>query len=278
MGRRSFQAALLAALLILPLSCGRKARQAASGTRAPASCFEVLLDSTSTFQQVRAAVLPWADSLRRAAADTVSLQTRMTAQQYAYVTIEMLAAKIGRLGKAGEDIPYEEFNDMMNPLLEAVNLWLYTTEDGLTSVWRDMYYASDQSAGSPVESYFHIMVVLPDDVDSEPELHIFFPESARENPGLLFRKYKDLETLEEDEDSQILIPLEEWYRKGELDAGYPMYASAGADVVEKMLEYDLMYILFSGGSTLDGSVGTNEMARLGLMYFQDKYTEAVGFD
>lgn len=278
MGRRSFQAALLAALLILPVSCGRKARQAASGTRAPASCFEVLLDSTSTFQQVRAAVLPWADSLRRAAADTVSLQTRMTAQQYAYVTIEMLAAKIGRLGKAGEDIPYEEFNDMMNPLLEAVNLWLYTTEDGLTSVWRDMYYASDQSAGSPVESYFHIMVVLPDDVDSEPELHIFFPESARENPGLLFRKYKDLETLEEDEDSQILIPLEEWYRKGELDAGYPMYASAGADVVEKMLEYDLMYILFSGGSTLDGSVGTNEMARLGLMYFQDKYTEAVGFD
>ena len=278
MGRRSFQAALLAALLILPVSCGRKARQAASGTRAPASCFEVLLDSTSTFQQVRAAVLPWADSLRRAAADTVSLQTRMTAQQYAYVTIEMLAAKIGRLGKAGEDIPYEEFNDMMNPLLEAVNLQLYTTEDGLTSVWRDMYYASDQSAGSPVESYFHIMVVLPDDVDSEPELHIFFPESAQENPGLLFRKYKDLETLEEDEDSQVLIPLEEWYRKGELDAGYPMYASAGADVVEKMLEYDLMYILFSGGSTLDGSVGTNEMARLGLMYFQDKYTEAVGFD
>ena len=278
MGRRSFQAALLAALLILPVSCGRNARQAASGTRAPASCFEVLLDSTSTFQQVRAAVLPWADSLRRAAADTVSLQTRMTAQQYAYVTIEMLAAKIGRLGKAGEDIPYEEFNDMMNPLLEAVNLWLYTTEDGLTSVWRDMYYASDQSAGNPVESYFHIMVVLPDDVDSEPELHIFFPESAQENPGLLFRKYKDLETLEEDEDSQVLIPLEEWYRKGELDAGYPMYASAGADVVEKMLEYDLMYILFSGGSTLDGSVGTNEMARLGLMYFQDKYTEAVGFD
>lgn len=278
MGRRSFQAALLAALLILPVSCGRKARQAASGTRAPASCFEVLLDSTSTFQQVRAAVLPWADSLRRAAADTVSLQTRMTAQQYAYVTIEMLAAKIGRLGKAGEDIPYEEFNDMMNPLLEAVNLWLYTTEDGLTSVWRDMYYASDQSAGNPLESYFHIMVVLPDDVDSEPELHIFFPESAQENPGLLFRKYKDLETLEEDEDSQVLIPLEEWYRKGELDAGYPMYASAGADVVEKMLEYDLMYILFSGGSTLDGSVGTNEMARLGLMYFQDKYTEAVGFD
>ena len=278
MGRRSFQAALLAALLILPVSCGRKARQAASGTRAPASCFEVLLDSTSTFQQVRAAVLPWADSLRRAAADTVSLQTRMTAQQYAYVTIEMLAAKIGRLGKAGEDIPYEEFNDMMNPLLEAVNLWLYTTEDGLTSVWRDMYYASDQSAGNPVESYFHIMVVLPDDVDSEPELHIFFPESAQENPGLLFRKYKDLETLEEDEDSQVLIPLEEWYRKGELDAGYPMYASAGADVVEKMLEYDLMYILFSGGSALDGSVGTNEMARLGLMYFQDKYTEAVGFD
>ena len=278
MGRKVFQAVLLAALLILPVSCGRNARQAASGTRAPASCFEVLLDSTSTFQQVRAAVLPWADSLRRAAADTVSLQTRMTAQQYAYVTIEMLAAKIGRLGKAGEDIPYEEFNDMMNPLLEAVNLWLYTTEDGLTSVWRDMYYASDQSAGNPVESYFHIMVVLPDDVDSEPELHIFFPESAQENPGLLFRKYKDLETLEEDEDRQILIPLEEWYRKGELDAGYPMYASAGADVVEKMLEYDLMYILFSGGSTLDGSVGTNEMARLGLMYFQDKYTEAVGFD
>ena len=269
--------ALLAVFLIVPLSCRQSARKAAPEAGPKGSCFEVLLDTTSTFQQVREAVLPWADSLRKAAADTVSLQTRMTAQQYAYVTIDLLASKISRLGNAGEDIPYEEFNEMMNPLLEAANQWLYTTEDGLTSIWRDMYYASENT-GSPVESYFHIMVVLPDEPDAGPELHIFFPDSAQGNPGLLFRKYKDYETLEEDEDNQVLIPLEDWYAKGELDAGYPMYASAGADVVEKMLAYDQMYILFSGGSSLDGRTAVNEMARVGLMYFQDKYTEVVGFD
>ena len=47
-----------------------------------------------------------------------------------------------------------------------------------------------------------------------------------------------------------------------------MYASAGADIVEKMLGNDLMYILFDPEGT----------ARVGLMYFQEKYTEAVGFD
>ena len=84
--------------------------------------------------------------------------------------------------------------------------------------------------------------------------------------------------MEEDTDNQVLVPLEDWYGKGELDAGYPMYASAGSDIVEKMLKYDQMYILFSSGSTLDGSQGPNETVRVGLMYFQDKYTEAVGFD
>jgi hypothetical protein len=269
---------LMAVFALLPLSCRQPVRETASPAGARGSCFDVLLDTTATFAQIQAAVIPWADSLRKATADTVSLEKRITAQQFTYITIELLASQVSRLGKAGEIIPYEDFNALMNPLLEAANQWLYTTEDGLTSVWRDIYYASNQEANSPVESYFHIMVVLPDDDDAEPELHIFFPESARNNPGLLFRKYKDYASLEEDEDSQELIPLEEWYGKGELDAGYPMYASAGSDIVEKMLEYDLMYILFSSGSSLDGRQGTNEMARVGLMYFQDKYTEAVGFD
>ena len=270
--------ALLAAFLLLPLSCRQSARNATPASGARNSCFEVLLDTTVTFPQVQAAVIPWADSLRTATADTASLQKRITAQQFAYITMDLLAAQVSRLGNSGQTIPYEDFNALMNPLLEAANQWLCTTEDGLTSVWRDMYYASGQEVGSPTESYFHIMVVLPDDDGTEPELHIFFPESARANPGLLFRKYKDYDTLEEDIDNQELIPLEEWYGKGELDAGYPMYASAGADIVEKMLEYDQMYILFSSGSTLDGSQGPTETARVGLMYFQDKYTEALGFD
>ena len=257
--------AAVAALLLLPLSCRQPVRGTASG--AGRSCFDVLLDTTATFPQVQAAVLPWADRLRRATADTASLQKRLTAQQFAYITIELLASQVSRLGKTGEDIPYEEFNALMNPLLEAANQWLHTTEDGLTSVWRDMYYASGADTDTP-EGYFHIMVALPDDEASEPELHIFFPESARGNPRLIFRKYKDYETLEEDIDNQEVVPLENWYGKGELDTGYPMYASAGADIVEKMLGNDLMYILFDPEGT----------ARVGLMYFQEKYTEAVGFD
>lgn len=276
--RRIPLVAVLAAFLLLPLSCRQPVRKTASAARPTNSCFAVLLDTTTTFPQVQAAVLPWADSLRRASADTASIQKRLTAQQFAYITMDLLAGRISQLGNAGETIPYEEFNALMNPLLEAANQWLFTTEDGLTSVWRDMYYASDQDAGSPDESYFHIMVALPDDGESEPELHIFFPESAQGSPGLLFRKYKDYESFEEDADDQVFIPLEDWYAKGELDVGYPMYASAGADVVERMLGYDLMYILFSSGSSLDGSAVPNETARIGLMYFQEKYTEALGFD
>jgi len=39
-----------------------------------------------------------------------------------------------------------------------------------------------------------------------------------------------------------------------------------------------MYVLFRSGPTPNGEAGENEMARIDLMYFQNKYSEVLGFD
>lgn len=272
--------ALLATVLFLPLSCKQSTHKAATNANPGMKneCLTLLTDTTATFEQIQAAVLPWADSLRAAAVDSTSQQARLFAQQFAFVTIDLLAEQVNRLERTGHPVPYQDLNALMSPLLDAASQWLYTTEDGLPCIWRDMFYVSNQKADEPVDGYFHIMVLLPDEATAEPELHIFYPESAVDMPALLFRKYSSLETLEEDADNQELIPLEGWYKKGELEAGYPVYATAGADIVEKMLEYDLMYLLFRSGTTPNGEAGENEMARIDLMYFQDKYSEVLGFD
>lgn len=267
---------LLGAVLFLPMSCKQNGSNATADAKSHA--LNVLLDTTATLSQINEVIFPWADSLKASAVDTASLNARLSAQQFAFMTIQLLTEQAARMEKAGNPIPHEDLNRMMSPLLDAACQWLYSTIDGIPSIWRDMFYVSNQKANEPVDGYFHIMVLLPSEEMAEPELHIFFPESAADMPALLFRKYSSLETLEEDADNQELIPLEDWYKKGELEDGYPVYASAGADIVKRMLEYDLMYVLFRSGPTPNGEAGENEMARIDLMYFQNKYSEVLGFD
>ena len=274
--RRILQIALLAALLFLPLSCRQNVSTFTTGAKSRA--LDVLLDTAATFSQIKEAVILWADTLNAYAIDTESLKSRLSAQQLAYMSIQLLAGQASRLEKNGNPVPHEELNHLMGPLLDAASLWIYSVEEGIRSIWRDMYYVSNQNAAEPVNGYFHIMVLLPTDVDSGPELHIFFPDSAVDSPALLFRNYSDYETMEEDIENQELIPLENWSKKDELEEGFPLYASVESDITKKMLEYDLMYILFRSGNSPGGEAGENEIARLGLTYFQDKYAEIVGFD
>lgn len=267
---------LLATLMVLPQSCRQNGSKSTAGAKS--RCLDVLLDKKATSTQIKEAVIPWADSLKAFAVDKASLKARLSAQQFAFMTIQLLSEQADRLEKSGDPIPYEELNHMMGQLLDASSQWLYTVEEGIPCIWRDIYYVSNQNASEPVNGYFHIMYLLPTNAESGPELHIFFPDSAVDSPALLFRNHIDYDTMEEDVENQELIPLENWSEKNELEDGYPLYASVESPIAEKMLEYDLMYLLFRSGSTPEGEAGENEIARLELAYFRDKYAEVVGFD
>lgn len=271
--RRISLITLLAMLLFLPIYCKQNGSKGVNSR-----CLDVLLDTTATFSQIKEAVIPWADTLNALAIDTTSLKARLSAQQFAYMTIQLLSGQADRLEKSGNPIPYEELNHMMGQLLDASSQWIYTVEEGIPCIWRDLYYVSNQEASEPVNGYFHIMYLLPTNAESGPELHIFFPDSAVDSPALLFRNHIDNETMEEDVENQELIPLKNWSKKNEREEGFPMYASVGSEIAEKMLEYDLLYLLFRSGNTPKGEAGENEIARLELAYFRDKYAEVVGFD
>ena len=117
------------------------------------------------------------------------------------------------------------------------------------------------------------MVTLPTKERQEPSLEIFYPDAADDVPVLIFSKYLKDGSAEEDYDNQEIIPLSDWSKKDEVQEGFPMHAKAGADVVEKMLDYDVLYLMFRSSISPDGDPAETEIARLSLNPFHCKWTQ-----
>ena len=234
----------------------------------------VLTDTTATLDQIRAAVSPLAASLEDAVQKTDQLQDRLLTQQLSYAAVFLLDDQFKRLEAAGQAVSQPDRDKLVSPLVAAAGQWIYSVEDGTPCVWRDLYYLSNKTAPDPVDGYFHLMVLLPSQSNPEPAAHFFFPASASSKPAVLFRKYKPGGT-EEDAGSQDLVILQEWYEKGALGEGFPLYVVAGEDLVRRMMENDVMYLLYESAATSAGVPGEDEVAQVPLRPFQDKFKEAT---
>ena len=88
---------------------------------------------------------------------------------------------------------------------------------------------------------------------------------------IVFSKYIEGGGIEEDEESRDLVFLENWSPKDSVEEGYPMVATGDATIVEKMLHYDVAYLLFQSGTSDNGDPGETEVARLSLDSFQEMW-------
>jgi len=267
----------ITAIIICAISCGHPSTKTESKTldQLRRDLLEVMLDSTSSWKQVTDAVYPFTDSLTVAAADENNLRNRMFGQQWGYMVIEYMADKYAELNAAGKDADFDDVSKILGRIEDVMMLWFYDPSEQLPHIWRDHYYVCHQHSDEPTDGYFHLMVTIPTEVLPEPTLRIFYPDSGEGSPAIVFTKFKGDGSTEEDEESFDPVPLDNWAEKNSVEEGYPMFAIGDASVVEKMLQYDVAYLLFESGISENGAPGEPEFARLELRPFQEKWKEIV---
>lgn len=217
---------------------------------------------------LKEAIIPYLDTLKNMSEDRFNLKSRLAAQSIIYYVVDNLYD----ISEDENDLELKDVDAMTAPLLEAIGKWFYDVEDGIPVLWHDMYYLSDKESDDPVNGYFHIMVLLPTADRSEAELHVFYPDCAESTPSMAFTSFLGSDTINEDWNSLVTVPFENWYKRDELEEGYPLYGKAGKDIIEKMLTYNVMYLSFSRSQVPE--IGDHyETARLSLSYFKQKYQE-----
>ena len=226
------------------------------------------MDPNATWDEIVSFANLFADTLAIRANDSENLRNRIMAQDNGYMLIAFVTDKYDELKSAGKDVNYDDVPKLLDKLIGIESIWFYEEDEKVPHVWRDHYYVSHQDSEQEVFGYFHIMVTLPCEVLPEPTVQIFYPESAEEDPILVFSKYLSGDTIEEDPDQRVVIHPDSWAKKDELEEGYPMYAKLGAETVEKMLNYDVLYLMFQSGVSPIGDPGRTEIARLSLNSFQ----------
>lgn len=260
------QISLLFLLYLCAFTCGQVHKKGDNNEPLPdvrKTFVEIALDSTSSWRMVNTAAITLVDSLCSASADESSLQRRLYGQEWSHMTIGLLSDKYSQLVNAGEEVSSDEFARILERLSDALSLWFYSEEDILPCIWRDHYYTCNQNADNPVDGYFHIMITLPTEEDPAPSLQIFFPEAADSNPFIVFARLDDQKN-----NKQEVIQLNDWQPRDSIAMGYPMYAEADAEIVNKMLINDVMYLMFTSEPTSDGAPGETEIARVNLLPMQ----------
>lgn len=261
----------IVAIGICALSCGQSPKKTGPSTleQLHHKFIDVMLDSTVSWKRVIDVVKPFVDSICVSATDEESIKNRMFAQEWGYVTIGALSDKYIELKDAGKEVSADELSTILDRLADAMMLWFYSPDEPLPHLWRDHYYACHQHAEEPTNGFFHLMVILPTEDQPEPTLRIFYPDSAEGAPMMVFSKYIEGGGIEEDEDSRDLVILENWSPKDSVEEGYPMVATGDASIVEKMLQNDVMYLLFQSAKSVNGDPGETEIARMSLDSFQE---------
>ena len=222
---------------------------------------------------VNAIALPFVDSLCIAASDENSLEKRLCCQEWGDMTIGVITEKYSQLFRSGNEVSQNDYALILDRLSDAVSSWFYSDDDILPCIWRDHYYTCNQKSDNPVDGYFHIMITLPTEENPLPSLQIFYPEAADGDPLLVFSKYINPDGAEESPDNRDVVQLTNWLPKDGIANGFPMYAEGGADIVEKMLNSDVMYLMFTSEATPDGFPGETEIARVTLKPMQSLWTK-----
>lgn len=263
--------------LLTVLSCGNAQKKGGNN-----NLFEMMqvlsvvtADSLSTWQDVMNATTPVIDSIILDATDEVDLKKRMLGQELGYLVMEAITDKYLDLKAHGESASSEELDRIVSDLQGALCCWFYSEDERLPHIWRDHYYVSNKNAEEPSNGFFHIMVSVPTPAQPAPNLYIYYPESAEGRPAIIFREHLDNDLVDDKFDVHDIVTLQDWYKKDEVEKGFPMYATADEDVVEKMLCNSVMYLLFQSRPASEGAPGEVEIARVHLEPFQIMWQELV---
>lgn len=231
------------------------------------SFLDVVLDSTSTWQQILDAANLFADSLCIIAIDTLNGNNRLAAQQWGYMAIYTLSDLYEQKKEKGLDVNYSDIYPIIDQINYAASVWIKTDYDDNTYIWRDHFYNSHQQAKKPIPGYFNFMIVLPKTNSEGNTLRITFPITANKDfpPLLAFKNYENGSLNEKDDFEEAVQLVDEI--KVDTDTNI-MYADVDEEIVSKMLQYDILYLMFQSKATGDGATEEIEITRVSLAPLQ----------
>ena len=231
---------------------------------------QLVTDSESTWEDIITFARVFTDTLSIRAAEKKRLEKSLLAQYCGYMLISLITDKYDELKERGKNVNYDDIPPLLDRIGDLENVWFSALDEQVPHIWKDHFYLCHQTSERPIAGYFHVMATLPCETLPSPTLQIFYPDAAEDAPVLIFSKY--LDNGSEDTNNREIIPLLDW----SIEEDFPMHAEAGADIIEKMLEYDVMYMAFRSCASPYGDPAEQEIARLSLASLHDKWKEALG--
>lgn len=269
--------ALLSSILVGAVSCGHTTKKAEfKSYEDVVNAFEdVINDTTATWEQVIKMASVYMDSISVYTADENNLKHRILGQDNGFMVIGLLGDKYEEMVAAGKEANYDDILPLLDRFYDIEGVWFYSENEEIPHIWRDHYYVCHKESNNPVHGYFHIMVTLPCEALPESTVQIFYPDDADCEPILSFSKYLPDGSAMDDPNNRETFHLDDWNKKNEVEEGFPMYAKGGRDLLDKMLYYDVMCLMFRSGESKYGDPSELELSRLELEHFQMKWKEVT---
>lgn len=229
----------------------------------------VMADTAATPKAVSEAVLPLANRLLEMARSD-DKDKRVGAQGLSQELLMDIVFKF--------DSPTQEELGMLNECLSALGRvaeqWaVIKGPDGTITLTKEIFYVSYQGVDESKEGVFTIQVTPPTSSEQEAYVKVTFPSTAVYSPVMVFSKFKSSETMEEDRDSWRQVEFDQWWAKGQFGNEIPLMASGRGNILEKMLEYDILYISFISENLSEKCPGGYEAARISLKSFKEEYVK-----
>ena len=230
---------------------------------------QVMADSTSTPKAVSEAVLPLANRLLEMARSD-DKDKRVGAQS---LSQELLMDIVFKFDSTTQE-ELGMLNECLSALARVAEQWaVIKGPDGTITLTKEISYVSYQGSEESKEGVFTIQVTPPTSSEQEAYVKVTFPSTAAYSPVMVFSKFKSSEAIEEDRDSWRQVEFDQWWAKGQFGNEIPLMASGRGNILEKMLEYDILYISFISENLSEKCLGGYEAARISLKSFKEEYVK-----
>ena len=230
---------------------------------------QVMADSTATPKAVSDAVLPLADRLLEMV-KSEDKNKRIGAQGLSQELLMDIVFKFND--------PTKEESELLHGCLSALGKvaeqWaVVKVADGTFTLTKEIVYVSYQGSDYSKEGVITIQVTPPASSEQEPYVKVTFPSTAVSSPVMVFSRYKASDEMEEDRDSWRQVEFDQWWAKGQFGNEIPLMASGRGNILEKMLEYDILYISFISENLSEQCPGGYEASRISLKSFKEEYVK-----
>ena len=230
---------------------------------------QVMADTAATPKAVSDAVLPLGNRLLELAKGE-DKDMRVNAQGLSQELLMDIVFKF--------DSPTQEelslLNECLSTLGRVTEQWaVIKGPDGTITLTKEIFYVSYQGTKNSKEGIFTIQVTPPTSAEQEAYVKVTFPSTAANSPVMVFSKFKPSEAMEEDRDSWRQVEFDQWWAKGQFGNEIPLMASGRGNILEKMLEYDILYISFISENLSEKCPGGYEAARISLKSFKEEYVK-----